>query len=208
MSHLISFVVFIIMTVTSSPVSAYIEIKGSKEFRQQVEAYLEQGMKISHHIRLLIEKVNDSPLKISIRPLTDNPDTWHRGGDATRSHTKAKKRKSEITGIRQISQAAIYINPSRILRSDKTYSHGTLIHEFVHALDMVSNRYHEDHVIREKRAVFFQNIWREAHGRRLRKHYHKKFETREYQQALEKNQVSEVVDYMFNHDDLPSMRDM
>lgn len=206
MSHLISSVVFIIMTVISSPVSAYIEIKGSSEFKQQVEAYLEQGKKISHHIRHLIDKVSDSTLKISIRPLTDNPETWHRGGDFTRSHTVAKKRRSETTGIRQISKAVIYINPSRIMRSDKSYSHGTLVHEFVHALDMVSDRYHKDHVIREKRAVFFQNIWREAHGRRLRKHYHKNFETLEYQQALDRNLVSEYVDYMFDHDDIPSLK--
>ena len=192
------------MTVISSPVAAYVEIEGSLEFRQQVEAYLEQGRKISHYTQLLIDEVNASARVIRIRPLTEDPETWHRGGDSTRSHTLALKRKSPATGLRKVSKAIIYINPFRILRNDKSYSHGTLIHELVHALDLVSDRYHDNHIFREKRAVFFQNIWREAHGRRLRKHYHKQFDTLDYQQAVDSGQVATFVDYFFTHDDLPS----
>ena len=198
------FLIVVLMSVVSMPVAAYLDIRGSDDFKQQVEAYLEQGRKISHHTRRLIDEAGRSRHPIRIRALTDDPKTWHRNGDASRSHTRVVRRRAEDGQTRGVAGARIYINPKRISATDKTYSHGTLIHELVHALDLVNDHYHEDYVIREKRAVFFQNIWREAHGKRLRKHYHKKFDTLEYQQASENGRIGEFVEYYFTHDDLPA----
>ncbi len=194
------------MSVFSLPGQAIVEIEGSSTFRQQVEDYLEKGRKISHHTRRLIDAANDAAWLIRIRPVTDDPATWHRSGVSSRSHTRVVRlRSAERTRDAKL-RAVIYINPARIEPQHKSYARGTLIHELVHALDLVNDHYHSDYVIREKRAVFFQNIWREAHGKRMRRHYHHKFDTLEYPRAAQAGQIDEFVDHYFKNSDMPGAR--
>ena len=128
---------------------------------------------------------------------------WHPDGDPERSHTRVAKGQSKAKKRQRPVDAIIYVNVKRITPSHKSYSRGTLMHELVHALDLASGRYHDDYVIREKRAVFFQNIWRMSHSVRLRSHYHQKFKTPEYQQALDAGLINEFVEYFFKYNDLP-----
>jgi hypothetical protein len=196
-------VVAVLMSLNSTQGLAILEIEGPTHFRHQVEDYLEKGRKISHHTRRLVDAVNDSEGLIRIRPLTDDPATWHRSGVPTRSHTRIVRKKKSQPKNQAATRAIIYLNSLRIEPAHKSYSRGTLIHELVHALDLVKDRYHANYVIREKRAVFFQNIWREAHGKRMRRHYHNKFDTLEYPEASAANNVEHFVDYYFEHADIP-----
>lgn len=193
------------MSVLPMPGQAIVEIEGPPGFQQQVADYLERGRKISHHTRRLIDAVNEAALLIRIRPVTDDPGTWHRSGVSSRSHTRVVRQRDRERKQSANLRAVIYINPARIEPGHKSYKRGTLIHELVHALDLVRDRYHSDYVIREKRAVFFQNIWRQAHGKRMRRHYHNKFDTLEYSQAEDAGRVDDFVDYYFAHDDLPAV---
>jgi len=99
------------------------------------------------------------------------------------SHIKALDNKSRSAERNTPTNSIIYINTNRITRTHKTYNSGTLIHEIVHATDLANGNYHSSYPIREKRAVFFQNIWRNTHSKELRTSYHGRFETNEYQKS-------------------------
>ena len=88
-------------------------------------------------------------------------------------------------------------------KSHVSYSSGTLIHELVHAHDLAYGQYSGDYSIREKRAIFFQNIWRHLQARKFRSHYHRRFKTVEFQEALNSKTVEEFVSYFFSYDDIP-----
>ena len=191
------------MLTFSTSVSAYFEMEGSSVFKTRVQDYLNTGKQISPHTRRLIDALANSSQRIKIVPITSDPSTWHPAGDPERSHTRVAKGQSKAKKRQRPVDAIIYVNVKRITPSHKSYSRGTLMHELVHALDLASGRYHDDYVIREKRAVFFQNIWRMWHSSRLRKHYHQKFKTLEYQQALDAGLINEFVEYFFKYNDLP-----
>lgn len=193
----------IAMFIFPSTSFGLIEVSGMDKFERKVHRYLARGKKVSVHTRELIEALERSPMVLRIKPITSDPDTWHRNGDPTRSHTRRLRARSGKKKKHHTVGAVIHINEKRVSRSNGSYTRGTLIHELVHALDLVSGRYHDDVVIREKRAVFFQNIWRQAHDKALRTHYHSKFDTLEYQQAADRGEISRFVDYYFKYNDLP-----
>lgn len=195
--------VLFLMLTYSSPGYAYIETEGPPEFQQQVKDYLNKGKKISPHTKRLIDTLANASRRVRIEPVTEDPSSWHPGGDPTRSHTRAARGKSKAIKKQRPVDAIIYVNENRINPSHKSYTRGTLIHELVHAHDLTAGLYHKDFVIREKRAVFFQNIWRMWHSKKLRSHYHKKFDTQEYQQALNTGLTGQFVDYYFQYNDLP-----
>ena len=91
----------------------------------------------------------------------------------------------------------IFINPDRIDPEHRSYRNGTLAHEFVHALDLAYGRYHRDYEVRERRAVFVQNIWRDLQEYKLRKSYHGRFPTREYQAARRNGTIQNILDRIF-----------
>lgn len=193
----------ILMLMFSKASFGLIKVSGPEKFQHKVERYLDKGKKISAHTRELIETIEKSPKLVRIKPITSDPQTWHRNGDPGRSHTRQLRSRKAKGKKRQIVGAVIYINEKRVSRSSQSYFRGTLIHELVHAMDLVGGRYHEDVAVREKRAVFFQNIWRQAHDRPLRTDYHKKFDTPEYQQAIDSGRVNQFVEHFFRYDDLP-----
>ena len=193
MLTLSKFVPALMLSMLSASALASLEIEGPATFQSQVRAYLKVGKSISPHTHRLISAIASASMPVTIHPVTADPETWHPRGNATRSHTRSTSSDGVI----------IYINPKRIDPSHKSYSSGTLIHELVHALDLTSKRYHRDYVVREKRAVFFQNIWRQAHQREFREHYHWRFTTDEYQQAQKTGNIDDFIDYFFTYDDLP-----
>src|SRR5262249_18381712 len=48
---------------------------------------------------------------------------------------------------------------------------GMLPHELVHAVDLVYGHTHPDRIVRERRASFMENVWRDVHGWRLSEQY-------------------------------------
>jgi hypothetical protein len=198
-----TFPLIIAMLTFSTASSGLIKVSGPDKFQHKVERYLVKSKKVSLHTRNLIEALEQSPMLVRIKPITSDPETWHRNGESTRSYTRQLRSRKDRNNKRQLAGAVIYLNENRVSRSSRSYFRGTLIHELVHALDLVSGRYHEDVVVREKRAVFFQNIWRQAYDRPLRSSYHRKFATLEYQQAIESGQVKRFIDHFYRYSDLP-----
>lgn len=189
--------------IYSSPLSAEIRIDGPANFKIRIADYFFRAEAVSPHLNRLLHKARFSSARIWIRPISENPASWHSDGDRSRSHTRALDQKKRGASRGQYTDSVIYINPERIQLSSPSYAGGTLIHELVHAVDLASGRYHDDYRIREKRAVFFQNIWRNSQGKSLRRHYHNRFATLEYQQHALGNSIQSFVDYYFSLNDIP-----
>ena len=57
--------------------------------------------------------------------------------------------------------------------------------------------------IRERRAVFLQNVWRASQGVALRTSYHGRFVTTDLQEATKRGDKQEVADHVFTRPDFP-----
>jgi hypothetical protein len=57
--------------------------------------------------------------------------------------------------------------------------------------------------VRERRAVFMQNVWRAHLGRKLPTDYHGRFATLDYQDAARRGAVGELARYIFTRSDFP-----
>lgn len=188
---------------SASKVSAKIEIDGTSDFEILVIHYLSLAKSNSNNLKLLIEAAEKSSKTITIRPISNDRKTWHYSGQRSRSHTEALDGKKRGAARTTPTNAVIFINPKRVDKGHRSFGNGTLIHEIVHALDLVNGKYHRNYVIREKRAVFFQNIWRSLHGKKLRTHYHEQFKTNEYQSAVQQKLVDNFIQYYFENNDIP-----
>lgn len=194
---------FLMVAVTLMSSHSEAKIIVDDTIKKPVNDYLLEAKAMSEHLARLITFAEQSDKRIFIKPMTEDRETWHYSGNKLRSHTEAMDNKRRGRARKNPTDAIIYINVDRVLPSEKTYKRGTLIHELVHALDLVMGKYHHNYLVREKRAIFFQNIWREAHNKTLRSHYHNRFKTKEYQKALKKDEVDGFVDYYFKHNDVP-----
>ena len=83
--------------------------------------------------------------------------------------------------------AAIYLTLVNVNPYWSESKRGMLPHELVHAVDIVYGRLHPDRLVRERRAVFMDNVWRDTHGWLISERYFDgkiaSFETLEYQRA-------------------------
>jgi len=79
---------------------------------------------------------------------------------------------------------------------------GMLPHELVHAVDLVYGRLHPDRLVRERRASFMENVWRDVHGWRLSERYFDgklpAFETLEYQRAKSQGVIARCVEMILS----------
>lgn len=200
----IIYTILLLFTVNySSHVDAGLVIDGPNNFKRKVNTNLYEAKSSSTYLVKLIQSIKNSPSTITIKPITNDQSTWHKSGKKSRSHTKALDSKSRGAARNTATNSIIFINTNRITKTHKTYNSGTLIHEIVHALDLANGKYHGSYPIREKRAVFFQNIWRNAHSKKLRTDYHGRFETTEYQNAKKSGKLKQFVNYYFTHNDIP-----
>ncbi|HFD32189.1 MAG TPA: hypothetical protein ENJ28_05715 [Gammaproteobacteria bacterium] len=194
-------VLFIFLNPINAQAKLYIE--GSSKFIRKVNSNLYEAGKSSKYLMKIIEELKKSKQKIKIIPITNDKSTWHRSGKKSRSHTEAIDDKKYGAERSIPTDSIIYINKNRISKNNKTYKSGTLIHELIHALDLANGNYNGDYIVREKRAVFFQNIWRDKQSKKLRSSYHGRFETKEYQNMKAKNKIDKFVTYYFTHSDIP-----
>lgn len=191
----------------------------SSSFRKRIWALMDVLMTSSQPgLRTLYERMLHSPVPITIRSISDDASTWHvkeiamNPGDrpearGRRSHTDPSDSKPRGAARDASTASTIFINPFRIKPSDA--KSGTFVHELVHALDLASGLYNSAVEIRERRAVFFQNMWREEQGKPFREDYHGDFITDDYQRAVRAdregrpNGVAAVTAYLLSHNDLP-----
>ena len=157
-------------------------------------------------IRQLHDAVVSSPATIIIRPITDDPATWHDPGDPNRRHTEPVDRRPKATGRSKPTGAIVYIQTVDVEPHDAAWKQGDLVHELVHAVDLAYGRYHADDTVRERRAVFLQNVWRARFGSSLRSTYHGRFATMDYQDAKRRGILNEYGQYIFTRADFPSPR--
>lgn len=179
---------------------------GSRDtaFSQRIQAalaILERSQDAS--IRQLHAAVVASPATILIRPITDDPATWHADGDRNRSHTEPADAAPKSRGRAKPTGAIIYITPDVVDPDRNRWKSGVLAHELVHALDLAYGRYHRDYTVRERRAVLLQNVWRARLGYPLRTTYHGRFSTLDYQDAMGRGTLAELVLYVFTRPDFP-----
>ena len=195
-------VLFFLLAQTSA--FAGIHIEGDHLFKQNVMHNLEEARKMSPHLKRLIEEAENAYMLVTIKPITDDPSTWHADGSRTRSHADPLDGKPKSRGRSHRTSCEIFMNPTRVDKFNRAYKYGTLVHELAHALDMLKGQYHPDYQYREKRAVVFQNIWRDQKGRRLRATYHDRFDTLEYQSMQGDAEAIEAwMEYYFTNSDLP-----
>jgi hypothetical protein len=171
-------------------------------------------------LQLLYQRMLHSSVPITIRSVTDDASTFHVSearmapGDRPlarrrRSHTDPSDSKRRGAERDTPTGSIIFVNPYRIIPSDNTYKRGTFVHELVHAFDLANGLYNSDVEIRERRAIFFQNMWRETKGKDPREDYHGRFVTDDYQKAVRAdrdgrpNGVATVTAYLLSHNDFP-----
>ena len=203
MKNVIHTILLLFLVSYSSLIKADLVFEGSNDFKSKVETNLFEAKNSSKYLAKLIQNIERSSSTITIRPITNDKSTWHKSGKKSRSHTKALDNMSRGAARNTATDSIIYINTNRITQTHKTYDSGTLIHEIVHASDLAHGKYHSSYPIREKRAVFFQNIWRDTHSKKLRTDYHGRFETNEYQKAKKSGELNQFVQYYFAYNDTP-----
>jgi hypothetical protein len=203
MKKIIYTILLLFIVNYSSLINASLVIDGKSDFKRKVNANLFEAKSSSIYLAKLIQNIKNSSSTITIKPITNDQSTWHKSGKKSRSHTKALDSKSRSAERNTATNSIIFINTNRITKTHKTYNSGTLVHEIVHASDLANGKYHGNYPIREKRAVFFQNIWRNAHSKKLRTDYHGRFETTEYQDAKKAGKLKQFVNYYLTHSDIP-----
>src|SRR5262249_36103422 len=135
---------------------------------------------------------------------TDDPATWHDKNDRHRPHTEPADGKARGAGRTKPTSAILYVPPDAVERNSTLWRHGAFVHELVHAHDIAYGLYARENPIRERRAVFLQNVWRARQGAKLRSSYHGRFPTLDYQEAVRRGTLAEVEHYIFTRSDLPS----
>lgn len=180
--------------------------KGVNEpkFYENLRAMLDQVSKSGDPIiRELHEAAKNAPASIHFRPMTDDRSTWNSDGTRTRAHTEPDDKRPKGKGRDKPTSATVFVPPNAV---DPTNSHksGVLVHELTHAIDLAYGRYNKDATVRERRAVFIQNVWRAKVGGLLRTSYHDRFPTFDYQEAVRKSAIDEYARYIFTRSDFSS----
>lgn len=203
MKNIINTLLILFISMYSSHIKAELVIEGPNNFKSKVKINLSEARNNSKHLSKLIQNIKSSSSIITIKPITNDQSTWHKSGKKSRSHTKALDNKSRGAERNTPTNSIIYINTNRITQAHQSYNSGILVHEIVHALDLANGKYHSSYPIREKRAIFFQNIWRNIYSKKLRTDYHGIFETNDYQKAIKTGKLEKFVNYYFAHNDIP-----
>ena len=151
----------------------------------------------------LVAAARAAPATITFREITGDKSTWHQSGDADRGHTDPADGKPKRTGRAKPADAIVYVMRSGVQPGTRRWKNGLLVHELVHALDLATGRYHADGPVRERRAVFMQNVWRSEQGYPLRVDYHDRFATLDYQEAVKHGALARYAEYIFTRADFP-----
>ena len=153
-------------------------------------------------LRELVAAVRASRGVIVVRPLTEDPATW--GADRDRAHTVPADRRPRRLGRSTPTDAVVFLNRDAVDDGSAHWRGGVLVHELVHALDLSTGRYSDDVRLRERRAVFLQNVWRQRVGYPLRASYHGRFATLDYQVASKRGEIADYGRYLFAGPDFPA----
>lgn len=157
-------------------------------------------------LRELVAAIRASRGIIVVRPLTEDPATWDSDRDRDRAHTQPADRRPKRLGRSTPTDAVVFLNRDAVDDGSAHWRGGVLVHELVHALDLSTGRYSDDVRLRERRAVFLQNVWRQRVRYPLRASYHGRFATVDYQIASKHGEIADYGRYLFTRPDFPPER--
>lgn len=153
-------------------------------------------------IRELYEAAKNAPASIRFRPMTDDRSTWNSDGSRDRAHTEPDDKRPKREGRSKPADATVFVPPNAVAPGN-AHKSGVLVHELTHAIDLAYGRYNKIAAVRERRAVFIQNVWRANVGGPLRTSYHDRFSTLDYQDAARRGAIDEYARYIFTRSDFP-----
>jgi hypothetical protein len=113
----------------------------------------------------LIRRFSEIETTTTIKPLTLDEETWHPNDrKGTRSHVVPLDTKMRGAIRTSPTSAVIYLHVNRVDPQMNLYKMGSLANLLARALDLNQGQFSGNHTIQEKRAVFFQNGWRDSKG--------------------------------------------
>jgi hypothetical protein len=113
----------------------------------------------------LIERLDGAPAMTIIRPVTEDEATWHPNDKrGTRSHIVPQDTKIQGAERRQPTGTVVYLHPSRVDPNLSLYKLGTMVYFLAMAADLNTGQFSSDYRLRERRAVFFSNAWKDSRG--------------------------------------------
>ncbi|OVE78332.1 hypothetical protein BVX98_00570 [bacterium F11] len=151
----------------------------------------------------LIEDLDVSLSTTIVRPLTRDDRTWHPNDHrGKRSHVVADD--FLVRGAARVEQtkATFYLHPTRINSRLSSFKLGTFVHQLVHARDLNYGEFSGDYRVREKRASFFRNAWRDSLGLPILE-MAGEIGINEYSYAKERGLLTEENKYFFPILDVP-----
>lgn len=154
------------------------------------------------HIRQLYEAARNAPGPIRFRPMTGDRTTWNADGSRTRAHTEPDDGRPKREGRTRPVGATVFLPPAAVDPAKPRHS-GVLVHELTHAIDLAHGRYDRAAPVRERRAVFMQNLWRAGLGAPLRTSYHGRFPTLDYQEAARRGAIDAYAHDLFTRSGFP-----
>jgi hypothetical protein len=113
----------------------------------------------------LVERLDLSTATTIIAPVTSDESTWHPNDKkGTRSHVLPMDTKIQGAERREFTGARLFLHPSRIDPRLSLYKLGTFVYCLAIAADLNYGQFSTDYRVRERRAVFFSNAWKDALG--------------------------------------------
>ena len=144
------------------------------EIDRQDEAFLASVSKELQAMRVgargvacqaLVERLDGSMVMTHIRPVTEDEASWHPNDKkGTRSHIVPQDTKIQGAERKVPTGAVVYVHPSRVDPNLSLYKLGTLVYFLSMAADLNTGQFSADYRLRERRAVFFSNAWKDSLG--------------------------------------------
>lgn len=192
---------FAILFLWPAPAFATIEISQSPAYPGFDESVRSAIERIETHVNpvfgSVISTLKQAPVQITLSAIGDDPASIHPDGDPSRWHTDPVDGLPKRLGRDKPTGSVVYVNAKKFLKGN---ADDVLVHELMHAYDLATGRYHPSAEIRERRAVFMQNLWRDTIGRKLRSDYHGNFETLDYQHSKRDGTLDGALNDLLNSD--------
>lgn len=143
-------------------VQALVVIEGDEAFQTKLKKEWELMKEGKRGIvsKTLIEKLEASSSTTTIRPVTQDEETWHPNDrKGTRSFVLPVDTKIRGSARLTPTAAVLYLHPNRIDPTLSLFRLGTFAYELSTAMDLNYGQYSGDFKVREKRATFYRNAW-------------------------------------------------
>ena len=172
-----------------------------REFHRSIIAGLLVMRDKSPHLARLLKAAQDAPFPIILNPLMEDRTTSLRN-DPYRPYARAGDARTLGRDGTIGYPAVVYLTLANVNPYWSESKRGMLPHELVHAVDLVYGRTHPDRLVRERRASFMENVWRDVHGWLLAERYFDgklpAFETLEYQRAKSRGAIAQCVEMILS----------